>query len=84
MDIKKYWTIFQSYCKEKNIKLLCTELQFRKWELISGNYLKPQYEVADPNKYLRYDYRKVVDGKKRIVLNVDWKILKKAQKDNSF
>lgn len=84
LDMKKYWTIFQSYCKEKNIKLLCTELQFRKWELISGNYLKPQYEVADPNKYLRYDYRKVVDGKKRIVLNVDWKILKKAQKDNSF
>lgn len=83
LNKKEYWAVFQSYCKEKEIKLFCTELQFRKRELIPGGYLKPQYEVADPNQYARYDYRKVIDGKKRIVLNVDWKILKKA-KDNSL
>lgn len=71
-----YWHDFEHYCKECNITLNCTELQFRKRHLVDARYLRPQYQVVGQKKYPRYDYRKKIGGKTETVLNVDPQILR--------
>lgn len=73
---KTYWTAFEGYCKKNGVVLCQNALQFRKQELIPGRYIQPQYQVNDPNRYLRYDYRKKIDGKEETVLKVSRRILK--------
>lgn len=75
LHYKKYWPAFQKYCAEKKIVLTDSAARFRKNELKA--YIKPQYN-ASSSKYLRYDYRKKVDGIEAVVLNVSPKLLKLA------
>ena len=73
LHYKQYWPAFQKYCKENRIILTVSAAHFRKNEL--SGYLKPQYNTCG-SKYLRYDYRKKVDGREATVLNVSPSILR--------
>lgn len=72
LHYKQYWLAFQKYCENHGIVLSVSAAQFRRTVL--KNYIRPQYQ-ASGGKYLRYDYRKKVDGREAVVLNVDPKIL---------
>ena len=73
LHYKQYWPAFQKYCRENRIILTVSAAHFRKNEL--SGYLKPQYNTCG-SKYLRYDYRKKVDGREATVLNVSPSILR--------
>ena len=77
LKYKMYWAAFEDYCKKNGVVLHQNALQFRKRELIPQEYIQPQYRVSDPDKYVRYDYRKKIDGKEETVLNVSRRILKR-------
>lgn len=73
LHYKQYWPVFQKYCKDNGIVLSASAAKFRKTTL--KNYIKPQYQASGAN-YLRYDYRKKVDGREAVVLNVNPKIMR--------
>ncbi len=73
---KEYWPAFQEFCKEQNITLMGNSAWFQREVLRKAGCIKPQYEVFQPGKYLRYDYRKKVGDTKATVLNISPKILK--------
>jgi len=72
---KAYWSAFADYCAGQSVELICSAGAFRRSLLHKNGYIKPQYEVNEPGKYLRYDYRKVAGDVEETVLNVSPRLL---------
>lgn len=71
---KTYWPAFQKYCKSNGLVLSMSAQAFRKSFLIPKNLIRPQYAPSN-GAYVRYDYRKKLNGKEATVLNLSHHIL---------